>query len=227
MNQITTVEELDALPVGSVVLDDGGVGHQYVGDTSEHPTSIWRGGDGQTHYGSVALVRDRAPLTVLHRPDAPAPSAEDLAPYLRDWRMEKCEHYDADICSPCLRDRILAWFATRQPTPAFTPAQREAAEADPALFRIATRALFGTGEVIDIVLRAMGVPVVAPVVSAQTTTEWRVESENYEDEFGTDEAAARDWLRRCNMTPGWEASVLMTRTVTTASTPWQEVNPRG
>jgi len=44
-------------------------------------------------------------------------AAEDLAPYLRDWRMEKCEHYSADICSPCLRDRILAWFATRQPAP--------------------------------------------------------------------------------------------------------------
>jgi len=58
-----------------------------------------------------------------------------------------------------------------------------------------------------------------------TTTEWRVESESCEDEFGTDEAAARKWLIRCNTTRGWEPSVLMSRTVTTVSTPWREVTP--
>jgi len=219
MTEITTAEELDALPVGSVVL---------VLDQEWHRTrdGRWLCEDGDVlrtgglhHYATDA---DGPGLTLYH-PDAPAPAAEDregehLARDLWDAEVDAClsdiedaghtvevneggtPDECADECPACAATRLRGLFAARQPAPtcdpcdhaesmhgrctrcgmtweqqavarqpapSFTPAQRHAAEQDPALFRIATRAQFGTGEVVDIVLRALGVPVVAPVVSAE------------------------------------------------------------
>jgi len=163
MNEIRTPEELDALPAGrSAVLD-------REGDIwmSAHRRR-WVTADARGDVTPEELLRRFGPLTLLHPlPDAPAPSAEGrealagviaLAMADDDLSFVGVEHEDA-------ADAALAWFAARQPTPSFTPAQRHAAESDEALFRVATRALFGTGEVIDIVLRALGVP----VVSAEAT----------------------------------------------------------
>lgn len=63
-----------------------------------------------------------------------------------------------------------------------------------------------------------------------TTVEWRVESETTEDEFGTDETGAREWLAEVQRrvrdgVPHWEPAVLMSRTVTVAVTPWTRVTP--
>jgi hypothetical protein len=40
---------------------------------------------------------------------------------------------------------------------------------------------------------------------------------------GAVERAAREWLDTCRSRPDWEPSVLMSRAVTTITTPWQEV----
>ena len=151
MTKITTAEELDALPVGSVVRD-----RDRDEWTKRATPAVWVTPETRP-FGSEYVARKWAPLTLVSRPDAPAPPAEDR-----------------ERCGVCDRDGGQHWYdhspAARQPAPSFTPAQRHAAEQDPALFRIATRAQFGTGEVIDIVLRALGVP----MVSAETTTEWGV-----------------------------------------------------
>lgn len=54
--------------------------------------------------------------------------------------------------------------------------------------------------------------------------EWRVETDQTEDDFGTDEQGARDWLARCQEDPDWLPAVLMTRTVTIDKTTWAEVS---
>jgi hypothetical protein len=53
--------------------------------------------------------------------------------------------------------------------------------------------------------------------------EWRVESETTEDEFGTDEEGAREWLARCQDNPEWEPVTLMRRTVTRDATAWEAI----
>ena len=58
------------------------------------------------------------------------------------------------------------------------------------------------------------------------TVEWRVESETTEDEFGTDEEAAREWLAHCDAMPDWEPVELLCRTVTVTTTPWSVTPPR-
>ena len=161
MTEITTVQELDALPVGSVARDSSGTLWEHVTDKLAYlggRQSLWVS---TTRVGGWTAVAN-LPFTVLHRPDAPAPSAEG-------GEAEFAWH---EAHGPVIGDErympvtIARRLAARQPAPSFTPAQRHAAEQDEALFRVATRAGFGTGEVIDIVLRALGVPVVAPVVSA-------------------------------------------------------------
>lgn len=52
--------------------------------------------------------------------------------------------------------------------------------------------------------------------------EWRVESDSLEDEFDTDERAAREWLAHCKQNPDWEPAVLMKRTVTVERSAWEE-----
>jgi hypothetical protein len=61
-----------------------------------------------------------------------------------------------------------------------------------------------------------------------TRVEWRVESDTTEDEFGTDEAGARQWLAEVQRKvrdgePHWEPAVLMSRTVTVSESPWKPI----
>lgn len=58
-------------------------------------------------------------------------------------------------------------------------------------------------------------------VERKTFTEWRVETEDLEDDFGTDEAGAREWLAHCESNPDWAPAVLMSRTVITETTAWE------
>lgn len=53
------------------------------------------------------------------------------------------------------------------------------------------------------------------------TTEWRVETDQTEDDFGDDEKAARDWLAHCKDHPDWRPAVLLKRTVTVTETEWE------
>lgn len=55
-------------------------------------------------------------------------------------------------------------------------------------------------------------------------TEWRVESESTEDEFGTYEQDARDWVEHCRNNPDWEPVRLLSRVVTTHKTEWTEAD---
>ena len=52
--------------------------------------------------------------------------------------------------------------------------------------------------------------------------EWRVETDQTEDDFGTDERGAREWLARCKDNPDWAPAVLMKRTVTVTTSAWRE-----
>jgi hypothetical protein len=52
-------------------------------------------------------------------------------------------------------------------------------------------------------------------------TEWRVETDETEDEFGTDEAGAREWLASCRDNPEWLPAVLLRRTVVTEISKWE------
>ena len=161
MNEITTVEELDALPVGSILRDSRG---EPVWRSERWG---WRAGNGVRDVEPKLVIEDGAPLTLLHPlPDAPSPSVGDREALARvmagavdgctSWGGHSQTYRDEWLQGA---DATLAWFAARQPAPSFTPAQRHAAEQDEALFRVATRAQFGTGEVIDIVLRALGIEV--------------------------------------------------------------------
>jgi len=175
MTEITTAEELDALPVGSVVRD-----RDRDEWTKRATPAVWVTPETRP-FGSEYVARKWAPLTLVSRPDAPAPPAEDRKALAFEHTpeaaafgaaIEQAAHDSGvgwDEVHPTeLACRLMAAgysLATRQPAPSFTPAQRHAAEQDEALFRVATRAQFGTGEVIDIVLRALGVQ----VVSAEAT----------------------------------------------------------
>lgn len=69
---ITTPEELDALPVRSVVLlPDGRVAE--VRDASTSGGRYLRTFNGADHYGPERFM----PFTVIYRPDIPTPPAED------------------------------------------------------------------------------------------------------------------------------------------------------
>lgn len=65
--QITTPEALDALPVGSVVLDRSTEAWQ------KDVEGLWCSAFYQPVTGSTLLDRNLGPLTILWRPDAPAP----------------------------------------------------------------------------------------------------------------------------------------------------------
>lgn len=52
--------------------------------------------------------------------------------------------------------------------------------------------------------------------------EWRVETDQTEDDFGTDEQGARDWLTHCEANPDWLPATLMRRTVVTETSDWHE-----
>lgn len=83
--QITTAEELDALPVGSVLGYEGGAAMYSIG-------GVWRASDGRVFAAARFLAAAKGSLVILFRPDAPAPSDEthraltwdDLKPYERE-----------------------------------------------------------------------------------------------------------------------------------------------
>ena len=58
-----------------------------------------------------------------------------------------------------------------------------------------------------------------------TVTEWRVETDQTEDDFGTNEQHAREWLAYCESKPEWMPAVLMSRTVTTTTSAWTAAHP--
>lgn len=70
MHEVTIVEELDALPVGSVVREqrDGYLWGKRDGGG-------WSVGNSGSPLAAVRIVEEYAPLTVLFRPDAPQPDA--------------------------------------------------------------------------------------------------------------------------------------------------------
>jgi len=118
--KIATAEDLDALPVGSVVLDRDNTAWQKVeGGAWVAPDDLDEG------WPSEDLSEERPRF--LYRPDAPAPSTEDresLAEFLFwRWREDhpgsltwesfgqpKALFYDQ-------ADAALAWFAARRPAP--------------------------------------------------------------------------------------------------------------
>ena len=124
--KITTAEELDARPVGSVVVNP-------FDNTEYHKTRTgkWVQSSGDL-WLAEEIVRDDQEV-VLYRPDAPAPSTEDresLAEFLFwRWREDhpgsltwesfgqpKALFYDQ-------ADAALAWFAARQPAPTVSAEQ--------------------------------------------------------------------------------------------------------
>lgn len=74
MHEVTTAEELDALPIGSVVLDAFQCAWQKTRD-GDWQAGLWRATwDSMTGVYSENLSKNIAPLTVLFRPDAPQPA---------------------------------------------------------------------------------------------------------------------------------------------------------
>ena len=72
-DQITTVGELDSLPIRSILADSGG--HPVWRDRVRG----WRAANGAEDIDPDLVIRDGAPLTVLYRPDAPSLGAGDQA----------------------------------------------------------------------------------------------------------------------------------------------------
>jgi len=122
MTEITTVEELDALPVGSVVLD-------AIGDA-------WQRGDSDDHWWCPAnpflsecpaedvLEVGEGGARLLYRPNTPAPSVEDraddgvwaanLQAFIDEMHAEPIRRAVADDLDPAAveraRDRIAAYL---------------------------------------------------------------------------------------------------------------------
>ena len=95
MTEITTVQELDALPVGSVARDSSGTLWEHVTDKLAYlggRQSLWVS---TTRVGGWTAVAN-LPFTVLHRPDAPAPSADDREALARDARSLQAARYNCD-----------------------------------------------------------------------------------------------------------------------------------
>lgn len=109
--QITTAEELDALPVGSV-------GRGELGQTYARYEAGWFGA-GRKHPLDVS-TEVAYPVTVLYRPDAPAPLVEDreaLACIIFGGLRHRRGHTHAEVAES-IADEILAWFAARSSQPA-------------------------------------------------------------------------------------------------------------
>ncbi|SFK31767.1 hypothetical protein [Cellulomonas sp. KH9] len=119
MTEITTVEELDALPVGSVVLD-------AIGDA-------WQRGDSDDHWWCPAnpflsecpaedvLEVGEGGARLLYRPNTPAPPVEDraddgvwaanLQAFIDEMHAEPIRRAVADDLDPAAVERALvAWF---------------------------------------------------------------------------------------------------------------------
>ena len=108
MTEITTAEELDALPVGSVVRD-----RDRDEWTKRATPAVWVTPETRP-FGSEYVARKWAPLTLVSRPDAPAPPAEGR-----------------ERCGVCDRDGGQHWYdhfpAARQPAPVVSAEQVERA----------------------------------------------------------------------------------------------------
>jgi hypothetical protein len=59
--------------------------------------------------------------------------------------------------------------------------------------------------------------------SSEEYVEWRVETEQTEDDFGTDESGARSWFANCKDDPEWAPVVLLRRTVVIYTSEWEKV----
>ena len=81
---IRTAAELDALPVGSVVLDRWGRAWQKHDPEGHDP--LWHAAKHHTRRYNTAALIERGPMLVLHDPAAPAP-APSVAPVEEsaDW----------------------------------------------------------------------------------------------------------------------------------------------
>ncbi len=131
--KITTAEELDALPVGSVVLDRDG--DEW---TKQATPAVWVTPETRP-FGSEHVTRKWAPLTLVSRPDAPAPplrpeaDREALRVALTDGYWQRTGYRaNWEHIGP-LMDAILdAGFtlAARQPAPTVSAVDREDLDAD-------------------------------------------------------------------------------------------------
>jgi hypothetical protein len=63
---ITTIEELDALPVGSVILDPIGL------SLHKNEFTGWRASNGATEITADMLQREALPATLIHEPEPTA-----------------------------------------------------------------------------------------------------------------------------------------------------------
>jgi len=162
--KITTAEELDALPVGSVVVNP-------FDNTEYHKTRTgkWVQSSGDL-WLAEEIVRDDQEV-VLYHPDAPAPSTEDREALARvlvpDAFPAPADGEDENIGRTFARrsayraaDAALAWFATRQPAPTVSAEQVNAGAraCRPTVFenRFATSEQEKTREGLRVALAAMG-----------------------------------------------------------------------
>lgn len=123
--KITTTEELDALPVGSVVVNpfDNGEFHKM-------RTGRWIDAGGSWWLASEMVQDDQE--YVLYRPDAPTPSAEDREALDNAARAARHARYaddgfvgwsdQSDAHDAGFRAGV-AWFAARQPAPTVSAEQ--------------------------------------------------------------------------------------------------------
>ena len=156
--QITTAAELDALPVGVVLLDC----RQFPVWRETH--FGWRTANGGTRVGSDLVILDGAPLTVLYRPDAKhvpvKPSREDVARALAhvngDWIDEYArddetgeEHEHSLACANwepylCDVDTVLDLLPGRSVAEVKAEALEEAADS-PAVWGVLANSLHVSG----------------------------------------------------------------------------------
>ncbi|MDM8084728.1 hypothetical protein QUV83_08135 [Cellulomonas cellasea] len=136
---ITTAGELDELPVGSVLLDKGG--QAVWRDLYDH----WCAANGTRQIRASLVIDDGAPLTLLHRPDAPpaAPTAtvdrEALSTVVGSVLCSVTNYPDAiqvqllgQSIAPLTAkvvDAVLAFLAT-QPTPSSVDADASSWDCD-------------------------------------------------------------------------------------------------
>lgn len=109
--QITTPEALDALPADSILRDNDGLA------VWRDPHLGWCAGNMTRDIPTDLLIADGAPLTVLFRPDAPAPSAEDREALTgEDLEAALDALAEAGVATAAL-DALAPWLAARQPAP--------------------------------------------------------------------------------------------------------------
>jgi len=95
--RVTSVDQLDALPVGSVVLADA-THQESPQDTGSYPLAFQKLYDGKWHRGGRSRDTDPdfiTPATVLFRPDAPQPATTDDAVERAAWAILTTRSNDA------------------------------------------------------------------------------------------------------------------------------------